>query len=146
MADRLRGRLGDPSVVVLGSAAGGRVALLKERADVPAFTAADLDGRQVSTAALRGKVVIVNFWATWCPPCREEIPDLIALQNKYKDNLVIIGVSEDDPPPRPAGGSGGVGRRRGDRPVPGPPRCPARVACAPRLRRGGNPAAPARLG
>ena len=45
-------------------------------------------------------MVIVNFWATWCPPCREEIPGLIALQNKYKDRLQIIGVSmdEDDPP------------------------------------------------
>ena len=71
------------------------VKLLKERAVVPPFTAADLDGRQVSSAALRGKVVIVNFWATWCPPCREEIPDLIALQAKYKDQLQIIGVSQD---------------------------------------------------
>lgn len=75
--------------------AGGSVRLLKERADVPTFTAADLDGRQVSTAALRGKVVIVNFWATWCPPCREEIPDLIALQEKYRDHLQIVGISQD---------------------------------------------------
>ena len=72
----------------------GTVKFLKERNQV-AFTAPDLDGRPVSTAALRGKVVIVNFWATWCPPCREEIPDLIALQEKYKDTLQVIGVSQD---------------------------------------------------
>ena len=71
------------------------VKLLKERAQVPTFVATDLDGRQVSTAALRGKVVLVNFWATWCPPCRAEIPDLVALQAKYKDHLQIIGVSQD---------------------------------------------------
>src|SRR4030095_1586803 len=45
------------------------------------------------------KVVIVNFWATWCPPCRAEIPDLVALQEKYRDALQIVGVSEDEAPP-----------------------------------------------
>ena len=77
---------------------GGTIALLKERAVVEPFTAQALDGREVSLAQLRGKVVIVNFWATWCPPCREEIPDLIALQSKYKDELQIIGVSQDESP------------------------------------------------
>ena len=44
---------------------------------------------------MKSKVILVNFWATWCPPCREEIPDLIALQEKYRDQLQIIGVSQD---------------------------------------------------
>jgi thiol-disulfide isomerase/thioredoxin len=74
---------------------GEPVKLLKERPEIPSFTASDLDGKPVSLAALRGKVVIVNFWATWCPPCRAEIPDLVALQNKYKDHLQVIGISQD---------------------------------------------------
>ena len=65
-------------------------------AAVPAVSMRDLDGRALSSADWRGKVVIVNFWATWCPPCRAEIPDLVALQNKYRDRLLIIGVSQDE--------------------------------------------------
>jgi thiol-disulfide isomerase/thioredoxin len=65
-------------------------------APAPAFVMRDLDGREFSSASLRGKVVIVNFWATWCPPCRAEIPDLVALQEKYRDRLQVIGVSEDE--------------------------------------------------
>ena len=49
--------------------------------------------------SLKGKVVLVTFWATWCPPCREEIPELVALQEKYREKLVIIGISEDEVPP-----------------------------------------------
>lgn len=75
---------------------GGTIQFLKERTPVGDFTATDLKGRPVSLRDLRGKVVIVNFWATWCPPCREEIPDLIALQAKYTDQLQIIGVSQDE--------------------------------------------------
>ena len=77
------------------AATGGSVKLFKDRADVPAFSAPDLDGRTIDTAQLRGKVIVVNFWATWCPPCREEIPDLVALQEKYRDRLQIIGISQD---------------------------------------------------
>jgi cytochrome c biogenesis protein CcmG/thiol:disulfide interchange protein DsbE len=66
---------------------------------VPPFLVTDLDGRPVSTAAWKGKVVFINFWATWCPPCRAEIPVLIDLANRYKDVLQIVGVSLDDGDP-----------------------------------------------
>lgn len=66
---------------------------------VPPFMEHALSGEVVSTAALKGKVVILNFWATWCGPCREEIPEMIALQSRYKDDLQIIGISEDEGPP-----------------------------------------------
>jgi thiol-disulfide isomerase/thioredoxin len=77
---------------------GERVTLrfFRNPAAVPALAMRDLDGRPLSSADWRGKVVIVNFWATWCPPCRAEIPDLVALQNKYRDRLLIIGVSQDE--------------------------------------------------
>ena len=65
---------------------------------VPDFTIKDLDGRDLSSASWRGKVVLLNFWATWCPPCREEIPDLIRLQTKYEGKLQIVGLSDDTGP------------------------------------------------
>jgi thiol-disulfide isomerase/thioredoxin len=66
---------------------------------LPPFLVNDLDGNIISTANLRGKVVLLSFWATWCPPCREEIPELNQLAARYPDKLVIIGVSMDDGPP-----------------------------------------------
>jgi thiol-disulfide isomerase/thioredoxin len=67
---------------------------------VPAFLVRDLDGNVISTADWNGKVVLMNFWATWCPPCRVEIPFLIQLQKRYKDDgLLIFGISLDDAPP-----------------------------------------------
>lgn len=72
------------------------VQLLKDPAQLADFAITDLDGRTISSADLRGKVVLVNFWATWCPPCRAEIPDLIKLQEKYRDKLVVVGISEDE--------------------------------------------------
>ena len=56
----------------------------------------DLDGGAIELASLHGKVTLINFWATWCGPCRAEIPDLVALQNKYRDQLQVIGISEDE--------------------------------------------------
>jgi thiol-disulfide isomerase/thioredoxin len=74
----------------------GTVKLLKDPVPVADFSVTDLDGKVITSQALRGKVVLVNFWATWCPPCRAEIPDLIKLQQKYKEDLVVLGISEDE--------------------------------------------------
>ena len=60
------------------------------------FTMKDLDGNNVSLASYKGKVVLLNFWATWCGPCKAEIPGFIELQDKYRDKLVIVGFSVDD--------------------------------------------------
>ena len=77
-----------------------RVRFVKNPRQIPDLTMTTLDGKTITSKDLAGKVVIFNFWATWCAPCRAEIPDLVKLQNQYKDHLVIIGVlSEDDPGP-----------------------------------------------
>jgi thiol-disulfide isomerase/thioredoxin len=56
----------------------------------------DLAGRDVTLSQFKGKVVMLDFWATWCPPCRKEMPDFIALQKKYAERgLVIVGLSLD---------------------------------------------------
>jgi len=77
----------------LGSA---QVRLFKDPIAAADFSVTTIDGRSIRLSAMRGKVVLVNYWATWCPPCRAEVPDLIRLQAKYQDRLVVIGVSEDE--------------------------------------------------
>lgn len=58
------------------------------------FALKDVNGRTVRLSDYRGKVVVINFWATWCPPCRAEMPDLIRLQREYaKQGLQIIGIT-----------------------------------------------------
>ena len=62
----------------------------------PEFVLPDLDGNDVTLADFEGKVVILDLWATWCPPCRKEIPFLVSLYEQYKDQgLVVVGVGLD---------------------------------------------------
>lgn len=64
---------------------------------VPAFTRADLEGQPLRFADYRGKLVLLNFWATWCAPCREEIPIFSSWQKSYgAQGLQVIGISMDD--------------------------------------------------
>jgi thiol-disulfide isomerase/thioredoxin len=65
----------------------------------PPLDGDDILGKPVSKENWPGKVVLINFWATWCPPCREEIPELLQLKKEFKDQLEIVGFSEDDDPP-----------------------------------------------
>ena len=74
------------------------IRLAKNPSPVPTFQLPDLNGKTISTAELRGKVLVLNFWATWCAPCRAEIPELIKLQAQYRDRLQIIGFSMDEAP------------------------------------------------
>src|SRR5215471_12761297 len=72
------------------------IRLVRNPDPAPAFQLDMLDGKPLRVADYKGKVILLNFWATWCGPCRAEIPDLVGLQNKYKDQLQIIGLVVDD--------------------------------------------------
>ena len=90
------------SALVLFPFAGSALAQLpvvrfvRDPDPAPEFKLKALDGKDLTLEASHGKVILLNFWATWCGPCREEIPELIGLQNRYKDRLQIIGLVVDD--------------------------------------------------
>ncbi len=91
-----RGRLQGPFAA--RPPATREVRFLAEPFALPPFPAIDLDGRDVPPSTWRGKVAVVNFWATWCLPCRREIPALVSLQEKFRPDLVVIGVLDDGAP------------------------------------------------
>ena len=75
------------------------VELIRDPTEVDDLTMRDLEGQPIALSDMRGKITLVNFWATWCGPCRAEIPDLIELQKRYPDQVQIIGVSLDESGP-----------------------------------------------
>ena len=85
------------ALLVLLSACGrGQVS-----GSMPDLTLTDLTGAPVELKAFKGQLVMLNLWATWCPPCRQEIPDFIRLQDYFgPKGLTIVGVSLDEDPPR----------------------------------------------
>lgn len=70
---------------------------VKPRQAAPDMVLKDLDGQTVSLTRLKGKVVVVNFWATWCPPCRREFPSMARLRKHFSDKtLVVLAVNEGE--------------------------------------------------
>jgi thiol-disulfide isomerase/thioredoxin len=66
---------------------------------LPSFSYPDLQGQQRSSEEFADKVVVLNFWATWCPPCRKETPEFVALQELYGSDVQFIGIAIDDEEP-----------------------------------------------
>ncbi len=81
-------------LILILSSASARASWRNRKA--PDFELVDLNGRRVALSAMRGKVVFIDFWASWCPPCKHEFPELEKLTEQYKDsNFVTLAVSED---------------------------------------------------
>ncbi len=80
---------GFPAGVVTAS----RAAALQEGAPVPEFALAFADGTRLSTPQLAGRALLINFWATWCGPCRHEIPIILEQQDRYPEDLLVLAVN-----------------------------------------------------
>lgn len=79
------------------SKAAPSLVVAAKRSSAPAFTLKDSSGRDVRLADYQGKVVLLNFWATWCGPCKAEIPWFVEFEKKYQNaGLVVVGVSMDE--------------------------------------------------
>lgn len=97
-ADAITGYLRRTSprgVIAPGRPAEPNVHFLAQPVVLRPFSATDIDGRDVSAATWHGKIGVVNFWATWCLPCRKEMPALVALQEQFKADALVIGILDD---------------------------------------------------
>lgn len=85
------------STVIIYAALAGDGTAASDKTTAPDWQLKGLDGKTIRSEDFKGKVVILDFWATWCGPCRAEIPGFIALQKQYgKQGLVVIGASVDE--------------------------------------------------
>ena len=82
--------------LIFGGDCGGPIDLSSERSPAPDFTLPDMSGRKVSLSDFKGKAVFLNVWATWCAPCRREMPDIQSLARKMDpEKFVVLAVSVD---------------------------------------------------
>ncbi len=82
-----------PTMLLLGSTIG-----VAQNLSAPDLSMTDINGQAVKLSEYKDKVIVLNFFASWCPPCKQEIPDFISLQEQYKDKgLVMIGVAISSP-------------------------------------------------
>ena len=87
------------SLLAMSAVALTAQAQAPSRRAAPDFSVSDVNGRPVRLSGLLGKVVLVDFWATWCPPCRQEIPNFVELYSRYNPKgLEIVGIDMDEDP------------------------------------------------
>lgn len=86
----------EPSLPVNQSPVGFQLIRQMEKEGVPEIALSKLDKTPLTLSSFRGKIVIVNFWASWCNPCVEEFPSLVKLISQFKDDVVVLAVSEDE--------------------------------------------------
>jgi peroxiredoxin len=90
-------KMNSPVLLALFLLAAAVVCLAQEvGSPPPEFTATDISGAKVTLSQLKGNVVLLDFWATWCPPCRVEVPNLVAIHRQFKDKkFVLLSISLD---------------------------------------------------
>lgn len=75
------------------------VKVVEQINELPDFSYPDIDGQQRHSSEFADKVVVLNFWATWCPPCRKETPEFVELQTEFGDQVQFVGIAIDDAEP-----------------------------------------------